>query len=95
MANRTTKSKATRSSKNTSSKKSAKATRTAARKPRARASVSAAETATDLRRQMIAKAAYLRAQQRGFGSGDPLDDWLAAEREVDAQLTKSAHPSAN
>ena len=94
MANRTTKRKATRSSKSTGSKKSAKATQTAARKPRSRASVPAAESATDLRRQMIAEAAYLRAEQRGFGSGDPLDDWLAAEREVDTQLTKRAHPSA-
>jgi hypothetical protein len=94
MANRTTKRKATRSSKSTGNKKSAKATQTAARKPRARASVPAAESATDLRRQMIAEAAYLRAEQRGFGSGDPLEDWLAAEREVDTQLTKRGLPSA-
>lgn len=94
MANRTTKSKATRGSKSTGSKKPAKTTQTAARKPRARASARTAETATDLRRQMIAEAAYLRAEKRGFASGDPLDDWLAAEREVDTRLTKRAHPGA-
>lgn len=38
------------------------------------------------RRQMIAKAAYLRAERRGFQNGDPLADWLLAEREVDAIL---------
>lgn len=35
---------------------------------------------------MIAEGAYLRAERRGFGSGDPLSDWLAAEREVDELL---------
>lgn len=38
------------------------------------------------RRQMIAEAAYLRAEQRGFDGGDPLRDWLEAEAEVDARL---------
>jgi hypothetical protein len=35
---------------------------------------------------MIAEAAYLRAQQRGFESGNEVEDWLAAEAEVDALL---------
>ena len=38
------------------------------------------------RRQMIAEAAYFRAERRGFRDGDPLEDWCAAEREVDARL---------
>ncbi|MGK2913578.1 MAG: DUF2934 domain-containing protein [Porticoccaceae bacterium] len=33
--------------------------------------------------QMIAEAAYYRAQARGFAPGCELDDWLAAEAEVD------------
>lgn len=37
------------------------------------------------RQQQIARAAYLRAEQRGFETGGELEDWLAAEREVDAQ----------
>jgi hypothetical protein len=37
------------------------------------------------RRQMIAEAAYFRAEQRGF-NGDPVEDWMAAEAEVDARL---------
>lgn len=33
--------------------------------------------------QMIAEAAYYRAQARGFAPGRELDDWLEAEAEVD------------
>lgn len=39
------------------------------------------------RRQMIACAAYLRAERRAF-NGDPVTDWLEAEAEVDAELAK-------
>jgi len=48
-----------------------------------------AEVSDDARRAMIAEAAYLRAEQRGFSSGYEQVDWLIAEREVDALL--SAH----
>lgn len=40
----------------------------------------------DVRRGMIAEAAYLRAERRGFAPGHEEEDWLAAEKEVDAQL---------
>lgn len=40
----------------------------------------------DERRRMIEQAAYFRAQQRGFSGGDPLEDWLAAEREINRML---------
>jgi len=36
------------------------------------------------RLKKIAEAAYRRAQQRNFAPGNELDDWLQAEREVDA-----------
>jgi Protein of unknown function (DUF2934) len=39
------------------------------------------------RSALIAQAAYLRAEQRGFSPGYELDDWLAAEKEVDALLS--------
>ena len=39
--------------------------------------------APDLRRRMIAEAAFLIAERRGFLAGDPIKDWLAAEKEVD------------
>jgi hypothetical protein len=40
---------------------------------------------SDNREQRIAEAAYWRAERRGFEPGHELDDWLEAEREVDAQ----------
>ncbi|HHM04523.1 MAG TPA: DUF2934 domain-containing protein [Gammaproteobacteria bacterium] len=42
------------------------------------------------RRQMIAEAAYYQAEKRGFSGGNPAEDWLAAEREVDRQLAETA-----
>jgi len=38
------------------------------------------------RQQLIAEAAYLRAERRGFQPGQELEDWLAAEIEIDALL---------
>lgn len=39
--------------------------------------------------QMIAEAAYFYAERRGFKPGYELDDWLAAEDQVNALLTLS------
>lgn len=38
------------------------------------------------RHTMIAEAAYFRALRRGFAPGHELDDWLAAEAQIDAEL---------
>ena len=38
------------------------------------------------RRTLIEKAAFLKAQHRGFAPGHELEDWLAAENEVDQRL---------
>jgi hypothetical protein len=38
------------------------------------------------RDSMIRTAAYYRAQRRNFESGHALEDWLAAESEIDAVL---------
>jgi hypothetical protein len=38
------------------------------------------------RHAMIAEAAYLRAELRGFAPGHETEDWIAAEAEVDALL---------
>ncbi len=40
------------------------------------------------RRGMIAVAAYLRAEQRGFCGGDPTADWLAAEAEIEQHMKR-------
>ena len=45
------------------------------------------------RRSMIARAAYFRAQRRNFEAGHELEDWLAAELEVDRDLARQ-HPKA-
>jgi hypothetical protein len=45
---------------------------------------------------MIRKAAYLRAERRGFAMGKEVEDWLAAEADVDSSLTSgdsAAHDS--
>jgi hypothetical protein len=39
--------------------------------------------ARSVRECMIREAAYFKAQQRGFAPGRELEDWLAAEREID------------
>lgn len=39
-----------------------------------------------MRLRMISEAAYYRAQQRSFSSGADMEDWFAAEREIDAML---------
>jgi hypothetical protein len=56
--------------------------------PRTRKKVAGtpAPVSEDVRRGMIAQAAYLRAERRGFAPGGEEQDWLAAEAEVDALL---------
>jgi hypothetical protein len=44
------------------------------------------------RHDRIAKAAYLRAERRNFEPGHELEDWLAAEEEVDRQLRLRKDP---
>ena len=50
-----------------------------------------AQTLVDptVRHAMITQAAYYRAQHRGFAPGYELDDWLAAEIEVNAMLVSA------
>jgi hypothetical protein len=42
--------------------------------------------ASEEKRRMIETAAYYRAQKRGFSDGDPVNDWLESEREIDASF---------
>jgi hypothetical protein len=50
----------------------------------------AATVSADERRGMIAKAAYLRGERRGFPPGGEKEDWLAAEQEIDALLNSAS-----
>jgi DUF2934 family protein len=42
------------------------------------------------RRRMVAEAAYYRALRRGFAAGGEVDDWLAAEQEIEQRLSSRA-----
>lgn len=48
----------------------------------------------EARRHMIAEAAFYLAERRGFAGGSDLEDWLLAERQVDAALSAEASPRA-
>lgn len=56
-----------------------------AQAPEAGATPPPAVTAEE-RRRIVAEMAYFRAERRGFRGGDPLEDWLAAEAEVERML---------
>lgn len=42
------------------------------------------------RRELIAVAAYFRAERRGFAPSAEWDDWFQAEIEIDTQLQEAA-----
>jgi Protein of unknown function (DUF2934) len=65
--------------------------KTRTRKPKAAASTAQPRQPED-RHASIAKAAYLRSQSRGFQPGFELEDWLAAEAEVDRRPTADKRP---
>ena len=44
------------------------------------------DVAAQERHRMIAETAYFLVQERGFTGGDPVADWIEAERRVDRQL---------
>ena len=68
----------------------AKSTTPRVRKTTAKKTAAPLAVSEDVRRGMIAEAAYLRAERRGFAPGGEAEDWLAAEAEVDA-LLKARH----
>jgi hypothetical protein len=74
-------------------------TATAAAKARAKRAEPNAVTAVAAfdeparRTTMIAEAAYFRAEKRGFSPGQQLDDWLAAELEIDRTLADERAPA--
>ena len=51
-----------------------------------RSKPAAAAAGEEDRYEMIAIAAYCRAEQRGFNGGDAMQDWLEAEAEIDAAV---------
>lgn len=72
----------------------AKAVAAASKKPAApkkpaakRAAVVKSTITPEQRYCMVAEAAYFHAERRGF-RGDPVQDWIAAEAEIAALLSK-------
>jgi hypothetical protein len=60
--------------------------------PNSIVSHSAAFIEPEQRQAMIAEAAYYRAERRGFEPGHEIDDWCAAEGEIDGMLTRGEIP---
>lgn len=56
-------------------------------KPNLLLSGSVAPVTAEVRRAMIAEAAYYIAEQRGFGYGRDVEDWLLAEDQIDTTLS--------
>ena len=87
-----TSSKKKTSKKKTPAKKKVTNKKTTAKKKTARTSKvkksSAArfEINAEERWRMIANSAYLKAEARGFAPGHETEDWLQAEKEVDALI---------
>lgn len=73
--------KKTTSAKKTA-KKVAKKKRTTTRKSAASKGRRTSLT-PEARYRLIAEIAFLKAEKRGFEGGDPVRDWLEAEKEVD------------
>ena len=63
-----------------------KAGQKTARKRGAKGPSRVAAVSAEERQEMIAAAAYYRAEARGFEPGHEHEDWLLAEREVDTLL---------
>lgn len=60
--------------------------RSAAKKPAMSAARSPHAISSEQRRCYVEVAAYHIAERRGFAPGDPLDDWVRAEAEIDRLL---------
>jgi hypothetical protein len=45
-----------------------------------------------MREAMISESAYFRSAHRGFEPGHEVDDWLAAESDIDAALARGDLP---
>lgn len=56
--------------------------------PRRRTPFAAPPVTPEQRELMIAEAAYYLAQRRGFAPGSELEDWLAAESEIEQLLAE-------
>lgn len=89
MATRRTDTPASKVTRTAPAKGPARRTRRA--KPKGNSAATATAVTEEVRRTMIAEAAYFHAERRGFEPGDATQDWLNAEAEIDALLKAAAH----
>lgn len=88
--NKTMPAKTAKSSSNTTQKpksapKSVKAASASKQKAKANTSKTSA-ISSQQRQEMIATAAYLIAEKRGFAGENSTDDWFTAEQQIDTSL---------
>ncbi len=75
--------------KTTAQTTSARATKNIRKSTRlSRADNAATKRIAEERRTHIAVAAYHKAEKRGFAPGAELQDWIEAEKEIDALLVR-------
>ena len=65
-----------------------KASRSNLREVGARGQFNPSTVSEEERQSWIAEAAYYHAERRGFQGGDPVADWLAAEKEIAERLKR-------
>ncbi len=85
------KSKSAKSAKKPATKRKT----TAAKTTRAKKKAVLINVSDEQRLGMIAETAYFKAEKRGFVGGNPEEDWLAAESEVDALLSNNPQQLAS
>jgi len=61
-------------------------------KPNSRAMPSDSILESGTRDKLVREAAYFRAERRGFSPGGELEDWVAAERDVDQMVAAGKEP---
>lgn len=76
----------TQHSKKTTTSKKTTAEKAVVKEPAVEPQEEQITTLLEDRHRMIAEAAYLIAEGRGFQGDMALDDWLQAEAEVDAKI---------
>ncbi|HSO07348.1 MAG TPA: DUF2934 domain-containing protein [Pelomicrobium sp.] len=74
----------------TSAETPAAPARKSAAPPRKPAAPKRRSVTPEERYRLIQEAAYYRAEQRGFAAGHEVEDWIAAEAEVDARVSVPA-----
>jgi hypothetical protein len=62
--------------------------RVEARTESAAAGATGTEVTSEEKHQLVAEAAYFRAERRNFSPGCELEDWLGAEAEIEMRLSK-------